>query len=55
MPRPLAGNILLGFGQEHLGRASAGVRIAAARGAQIRAVARGAWPSPTGCAVTACC
>lgn len=41
MPRPLAGNILLGFGQEHLGRASAGVRIAAARGAQIRAVARG--------------
>lgn len=41
MPRPLAGNILLGFGQEHLGRASAGVRIAAARGAQIHAVARG--------------
>ena len=41
MPRPLAGNILLGFGQKHLGRASAGVRIAATRGAQIRAVARG--------------
>ncbi|HWS28379.1 MAG TPA: peptidoglycan DD-metalloendopeptidase family protein [Xanthomonadales bacterium] len=41
LPRPLAGNILLGFGQEHLGRASAGVRIAAARGAQIQAVARG--------------
>lgn len=41
LPRPLAGKVLLGFGQEHLGRASAGVRIEAARGAQIRAVARG--------------
>lgn len=41
LPRPLAGNTVLGFGQEHLGRASAGVRIAAARGTQIRAVARG--------------
>ncbi|GMU43219.1 MAG: peptidoglycan DD-metalloendopeptidase family protein [Xanthomonadales bacterium] len=41
LPRPLAGRVLLGFGQQHLGRASAGVRIEAARGAQIRAVARG--------------
>lgn len=41
LPRPLAGRVLLGFGQEHLGRASAGVRIEAARGAQVRAVARG--------------
>lgn len=41
LPRPLSGKVLVGFGQEHLGRASAGVRIEAARGAQIRAVARG--------------
>lgn len=41
LPRPLSGKVLLGFGQQHLGRASAGVRIEAARGAQIRAVARG--------------
>lgn len=41
MPRPLDGKLLLGFGQTHLGRASAGVRIAASRGEQVRAVARG--------------
>jgi septal ring factor EnvC (AmiA/AmiB activator) len=41
LPRPLSGKVLVGFGQEHLGRASAGVRIEATRGAQIRAVARG--------------
>jgi septal ring factor EnvC (AmiA/AmiB activator) len=41
LPRPLTGKVLVGFGQEHSGRASAGVRIEAARGAQIRAVARG--------------
>lgn len=41
LPRPLSGKVLVGFGEQHLGRASAGVRIEAARGAQIRAVARG--------------
>jgi septal ring factor EnvC (AmiA/AmiB activator) len=41
LPRPLAGKVLLGFGQTHLGRASAGVRIEATRGAQVQAVARG--------------
>lgn len=41
LPRPLTGKVLVGFGQEYSGRASAGVRIEATRGAQIRAVARG--------------
>lgn len=41
LPRPLDGKLLLGFGQTHLGRASAGVRIEATRGAKVRAVARG--------------
>jgi murein hydrolase activator len=41
LARPLAGKIILGFGQEHLGRDSAGVRISAPRGTQIRSVARG--------------
>lgn len=41
LPKPLAGKILLGFGQTFRGRASAGVSIEATRGAQIRAVARG--------------
>lgn len=41
LPRPLEGKVTLAFGQEHLGRASAGVRISAERGAQIHAVARG--------------
>jgi septal ring factor EnvC (AmiA/AmiB activator) len=41
LPRPLDGKLLLGFGQVHSGRASAGVRIQATRGEQVRAVARG--------------
>ena len=41
LPRPLDGKILLAFGQVYSGRASAGVRIEASRGAQVRAIARG--------------
>lgn len=42
LPRPVAGPITLGYGESGTrGRASAGVRIAAARGSEIRAVARG--------------
>jgi septal ring factor EnvC (AmiA/AmiB activator) len=41
LPRPLDGKLLLGFGQVYSGRASAGVRIQATRGEQVRAVARG--------------
>lgn len=41
LPKPVAGAVTLGFGQEHLGRASAGVRIGAPRGTEVRAVARG--------------
>jgi septal ring factor EnvC (AmiA/AmiB activator) len=41
LPRPLDGKLLLGFGRVHSGRASAGVRIQATRGEQVRAVARG--------------
>jgi len=41
LPKPLAGELTLGFGQEHLGRTSAGVRIGAPRGTEVHAVARG--------------
>jgi septal ring factor EnvC (AmiA/AmiB activator) len=41
LPRPLDGKVLLAFGETHSGRASAGVRIEASRGAQVRAIARG--------------
>ena len=41
LPKPVAGAVTLGFGQDHLGRASAGVRIGAPRGTEVRAVARG--------------
>ena len=39
--RPLAGTPSIRFGEQHMGRASAGVRIEAPRGTQIKAVARG--------------
>lgn len=42
LPRPVAGRVTLGFGETGArGRASAGVHIAAARGAEIHAVSRG--------------
>jgi murein hydrolase activator len=41
LPKPLAGEVTLGFGQEHVGRTSAGVRIGAPRGTEVHAVARG--------------
>ncbi|MGE4072678.1 MAG: murein hydrolase activator EnvC [Lysobacterales bacterium] len=41
LPKPLAGELTLGFGEEHLGRTSAGVRIGAPRGTEVHAVARG--------------
>lgn len=41
LPQPLAGDMSLGFGEMHLGRTSAGVRIAAPRGTEVHAVARG--------------